>query len=109
MYLDEFSAFNPQEFKIVMLDNGSFHKAIRLNIPKNICLVFLPPYSPELNPAEKIWAILKKTIELKSFKTIEELQQVLYIQIKNKLTREQIKQTTGYDFLLSAFWTIMNA
>jgi len=64
LFLDEFSDFNPTECKVVLLDNGSFHKAIRLKIPKNICLIFLPPYSPELNPAEKIWAILKKSIEL---------------------------------------------
>ena len=109
LFLDEFSDFNPTEFKVVLLDNGSFHKAIRLNIPKNICLIFLPAYSPELNPAEKIWAILKKSVELKSFKTIEDLQTVLYKEIKNKLTQKRIKQTTGFDFLLSTFWTIMNA
>ena len=108
LFLDELSDFNPTEFKVVMLDNGSFHKAIRLSIPKNICLIFLPPYSPELNPAEKIWAILKKSIELKSFKTLEDLQTVLYEEIKKKLTQDRIKQTTGFDFLLSTFWTIMN-
>ena len=27
-----------------------------MTIPQNILLVFLPPYSPELNSAEKIWA-----------------------------------------------------
>ncbi|MFV8465946.1 transposase [Flavobacterium sp. LB1P62] len=39
--------------KIMVLDKGRFYKAKRLIIPENIVLVFLPPYSPELNPAEK--------------------------------------------------------
>ncbi|MEI9908802.1 MAG: transposase [Bacteroidota bacterium] len=29
-------------------------------IPPNIGLLFLPPYSPELNPAEQVWRIIKK-------------------------------------------------
>jgi transposase len=53
-YLDEFSLEKPTEFKIIILDNGAFHDARRLIIPANIGLVFLPPYSPELNPAEKM-------------------------------------------------------
>ena len=40
--------------------NGAFHKAKKLKIPENIELLFLPPYSPELNPAEKMWAKFKR-------------------------------------------------
>ena len=43
-----------KQLKLIVLDNGAFRKAKSLNIPKNIQLIFLPPYSPELNPAEKI-------------------------------------------------------
>jgi len=42
-YLDEFSKENPDEFKIIVLDNGAFHKAKDLKIPENIALIFLPP------------------------------------------------------------------
>ncbi|MFZ4798514.1 MAG: transposase, partial [Bacteroidia bacterium] len=48
IYLDEFSKIKPSEFKIILLDNGAFHKSINLIIPKNIALLFIPPYSPEL-------------------------------------------------------------
>ena len=57
---NEFSELNPKEFKIVFLDNGKFHKAKKLVIPWNMVLVFIPPYCPELNPAEKIWALYKR-------------------------------------------------
>ena len=56
---------NPTELKIMVLDNGGFHKAKKLIIPKNIVLVFLPPYSPELNPAEKIWAKYRRAFSNK--------------------------------------------
>lgn len=55
-FLNEFSNQNPEEFKLIVLDNGSFHKAKELKTPLNIALLFIPPYGPELNPAEKIWA-----------------------------------------------------
>ena len=51
IFLNELAELNPHEYKIIFLDNGAFHKAKRLVIPQNIGLIFLPPYSPELNPA----------------------------------------------------------
>jgi transposase len=57
---------NPEEFKIILLDNGAFHKAARLIVPDNVALLFIPPYSPELNPAEKIWLKMKRAFTGKS-------------------------------------------
>lgn len=51
-------------FNVLVLDNGSFHKANRLDIPENVALVFLPPYSPELNLAERLWEDLKDRLAL---------------------------------------------
>jgi transposase len=45
----------PQSHGRLVLDNGQFHKAKKLSIPKNVELTFLPPYSPELNPVERFW------------------------------------------------------
>ena len=62
----------------MVLDNGAFHKAAKLNIPNNIILVFLPPYSPELNPAEKVWGKLKLDFTNRLFKTLDELEDYLF-------------------------------
>lgn len=108
IFLNELAKQNPEEYKIMVLDNGAFHKAKRLQLPPNIGLIFLPPYSPELNPAEKIWWLLKKQINNKVFKTMKELQTAMEHSIKNKLTPQKIKSITGYQFYLNAFKTIMN-
>ena len=71
--MDEFAKENPDELKILVLDNGAFHKAKRLKIPENMGLVFLPAYSPELNPAEKIWAKFKRDFTNRLFHTLDEL------------------------------------
>ncbi len=57
----------------MVLDNGAFHKAKILSIPENIVLIFLPPYSPELNPAENIWAKFKRDFTNRLFKTLDDL------------------------------------
>jgi len=44
----------------MVLDGASSHKCKELKVPDNIALVFLPPYSPELNPAEQIWNRLRR-------------------------------------------------
>ena len=55
--------------KVIVMDNASFHRKSRLyklckDANKNLKLIFLPPYSPELNPIEKFWAKLKKNLKI---------------------------------------------
>ena len=50
---------------IVILDNGKYHhaRALRPFLEKHrskLSLEFLPPYSPELNPIERIWKLIRK-------------------------------------------------
>ena len=49
----------PNKHIVLVLDQAGWHTAKGLRIPANITLLHLPPYSPELNPAERIWAYLK--------------------------------------------------
>ncbi len=39
----------------LILDRAGWHVARGLTVPDNITLVPLPPYSPELNPVERVW------------------------------------------------------
>lgn len=51
--------------KVLILDNASFHRSERTKklIEASGCrILFLPPYSPDLNPIEKYWANLKVKI-----------------------------------------------
>ena len=44
----------------MVLDGSPSHKGKGLEVPENIALVFLPSYSPELNPAEQLWNVLRR-------------------------------------------------
>jgi transposase len=49
----------PNKHVVLVLDQAGWHVAKGLKVPENITLFHLPPYSPELNPIERIWAYLK--------------------------------------------------
>ncbi|MDR1297084.1 MAG: IS630 family transposase [Deltaproteobacteria bacterium] len=48
------------KFVVMVLDGASSHGSKDTILPKNFSLLKLPPYSPELNPAEQIWKVLRK-------------------------------------------------
>lgn len=106
IFLDELSARDKHELKIVVLDNGAFHKAKALIIPDNIKLLFLPPYSPELNPAESIWREMKRIFSNKVFKDLDELSDFLCDIVIPKLNCENIKSICSFPYIfIEAFWT----
>lgn len=100
IFLNELSNKNPTEYKVVLLDNGRFHKGKNLVIPNNIKLVFLPPYSPELNPAELVWLNMKREITNKVYKTMEELKIKINQIVNELLTEAFIKKLCCFDYFL---------
>lgn len=105
IFLNDFSNENPDELKIMVLDNGKFHKAKTLIIPQNIVLLFLPPYSPELNPAEKMWAKYKRNFSNRYFKILEDVEDFITDAVKNT-TQKEVISICGYSYLfLDNIWT----
>ena len=83
---------------LLVMDGAGWHKSKGLKIPKNIEIIYLPPYSPELNPVERLWLYIKQhTIKNKIYKTISLLEDSICDFIKN-LKIEQIKQICNYDY-----------
>ena len=85
----------------MVLDNGQFHKARKLTIPENLWLVFLPPYSPELNPIERLWQDLKDHVAFHLHENLSVLKQEVRAKL-DTYTDEVVTSLTGYDYLLDA-------
>lgn len=65
---------SPQTHGILILDQASWHHSKNLYQSEKITLLHLPPYSPELNPAERVWAHLKQNyLSNRVFKDYEEI------------------------------------
>lgn len=55
-FLEQFSRSVPADEHAVMIwDGAGFHRGGKLQVPDNVSVIFLPPYSPELNPIENLW------------------------------------------------------
>lgn len=62
---------------ILVLDGAGWHKSLSLNTPCGITLMFLPPYSPELQPAEKLWPLIREAVANRSFDSIEAVEDAI--------------------------------
>jgi transposase len=49
----------PHDHAVLIMDQAGWHKAKELAVPENITVLYLPPYAPELNPVERLWAYLR--------------------------------------------------
>lgn len=70
-------------------------------MPKNVRLVFLPPYSPQLNSVERLWQDLKDHVAFNLHETLLALK----LRVREKFesyTDEVIVSVTGYEYLLDA-------
>ena len=106
IFMDELSREKPDDFNLIVLDNGAFHKAKKLIIPRNIALLFLPPYAPELNPAEKMWAGFKRNFTNKIFHSLEQVSDFIKDTIET-ITPETVKSTCRYKYIfVDKYWTI---
>ena len=63
---------NPEGEKqiILLLDRAGFHTGKGLEVPQGIELFYLPPYTPELQPAERLWSLLREAIANKVWTTL---------------------------------------
>lgn len=70
----------PNEQILLIGDNASYHKnqgSEKYPLPPNIQLLFQPPYSPELNPQENVWKIIKDEFKNLLCRTGEELWEIV--------------------------------
>ena len=78
-FLDVLSRKFARQRILLVLDGAPNHRSGQLVVPDNIALLFLPPYSPELNPKENLWdEIREKVFKTYALKLIDHLRQKLH-------------------------------
>lgn len=86
----------PGRIILLVLDNAGWHTA-PLTIPEGIRLVYLPPYTPELQPAETLWTHLDQPIVKRHFETLADLDAAIARQcIALTANRDLIRGQAGF-------------
>ena len=78
--LSEFAAHadpKGEEVLVVLVDNAGWHVAKALTVPANVVLHFLPPCTPELQPVEPFWALVREAVANDAFDRLADLRRVV--------------------------------
>ena len=103
VFLDHLSMSYPNDVIILVCDGAAWHKAKALIVPENIRLVFIPPYTPEMNPIEQIWKeIRKRGFRNEIFQTLNKVVDRLCSTIQS-ISSDTITSITARDWIVKAF------
>lgn len=103
LFLEKLSQNYADDEIVLVCDGAAWHKSSALEIPKNIHIVFIPPYTPEMNPIEQIWKEIRtKGFKNEAFNSLDDVIDRLCDTVIN-LTNETVKSITGRDWILSIF------
>lgn len=64
----------PKKQIVLVLDRAGWHTSVKLRVPEHVHLLFLPPYSPQLQPAEHLWPLTNDALVNQHFLSIEALE-----------------------------------
>ena len=93
----------------MVIDNAGFHSTKNIKSPHNIRLIRIPPYTPELNPCEKVWQFLKERFKNRTFENIKELKHWLNQTVKKEINNENIIKIVKSEFYLNTFKACFNS
>ena len=62
---------------VLVVDQAGWHTSPKLVLPVGVHLVFRPPYSPELQPAERLWGPVDEAVANRTFADLGQLQDAL--------------------------------
>lgn len=101
LFLNEVASRHLNEFIVMILDGAGWHTAKKLNVPKNIHLHFLPPYSPELNPTENLWDELReKGFSNRAFNSMDAVEDHLVEQLAFlEKSQQRVHSITGWPWI----------
>ena len=107
VFLDEISARYPKEKILMVADRAGWHRSKTLKMPKNIKMLPLPSYSPELNPVENIWDELReKFFGNLVFDSHEALESQLVTGLRSlELNKDVTRSIAAWPWIINSFLT----
>ncbi len=89
--------FDADHRAVLVVDQAGGHVSPTLPLPDGIDLVFLPAYSPELQPAERLWPLVDEPIANRALGTLDALEAIMVERCRTLETdRDRLKAHTHY-------------
>jgi transposase len=104
LFLDEVAARYPDENIVMVLDGAGWHKNQGIKLAANLRTVFLPAYSPELNPQEHVWDELReKFFHNRAFDSMDALEMHLENGLRTlESNPERMRSITGWGWIINS-------
>jgi transposase len=103
--LNAFAPGDQESLPLVLRENGSWHTAKSLVIPHPVVCLFVPPYSPERNPLERLWQDVKQQLAWVVAPALHELAHRVAIIITH-YSSAAIRSLTAYPSWVHAVKTV---
>lgn len=85
---------------VLLLDQAGFHQTGNMTIPTGIEFFPLPPYTPELQPAERLWPCLHEAMANRWIHTLDHLEELLTDRIKALIkTQAEVRALTNFEWI----------
>lgn len=103
VFLEHLSARYPGDDVLLVMDQASSHRSTKVVYPANVQPLLLPPYSPQLNPAERWFEELRRALANRLFDTLDALQDALTEALRPFWQdKQRLAQLTGFPWWLHA-------
>lgn len=104
-FLDWLSQQLGEDWAILQLDRAPAHMTSAIRWPQNIIPLAQPAHSPELNPIERFWQMLKQPLKNVMFPSLQALRDRVQ-ELFDQLTAEQVISVSSFDFILEALFYV---
>jgi hypothetical protein len=104
MFLKHLGGSFPEETVLLFMDRAGWHSSRRLEIPDNVRLDFLPPYSPQLNPVEHVWKRIRQNgFSNRLHADMDAVQNTLCDALREMHASPQtVKSFAGFDWIVTS-------
>jgi transposase len=103
-FLEEFAKFiGEQQFVRLITDGAAAHRSTRLKVGEQLNIEHLPPYSPELNPVERLFKELRAVLKNRVFESLQAVEEAVIEAVEPFFKDSaRVKKLTFYGWLHTA-------
>ena len=103
-FLEELKKEYKDYHLIIVWDNAAFHRSKKFQEDEDLTIIFLPSYSPQLNPVERFFQEMRKVTANRIFENIAIQEELLEKALSDwMLNTTQTKQLCGYDYIVKSW------